>query len=423
VAAVPSIGRAQEIEQSFALETRVTEGLYERHHRRVFGFCLYQLRDRDDAADAVQTTFLHALGAVRRGVVPSFEAPWLMAIARNVCRSGWDAGKRRREVEFAHDPHRLAEVAPGREPGDGLLGLDEALAAVPEPQRRAVLLRDWQGLSYQEVAAELDVSMSAAETLIFRGREALATALNGGPLESKRGKRSFGLNSFLSALKPGLFGGSVAAKVAVGTALVGLGVTGGSILAHEPGPSPSVATDSNRPVGAPRAHVSLRTQQQTQTGPARPSSHKLTTRAARPAGVPVPASGRSPGGAASSPVQAPATAAATAEPAATAPSAQAPAAPAAPAQPSSSPAASAVPSTSVTKTTDHLVTNVPPIVPRVVATTADTAQTVVTTVVPTATTAVDAVGAVVNTALPPAPPVTTTVPTVTVPPIPPLHLP
>ena len=48
---------------------------------------------------------------------------------------------------------------------------------MPEQQRRAILLREWQGLSYREVAAELEVSQSAVETLIFRARRSLAQGL------------------------------------------------------------------------------------------------------------------------------------------------------------------------------------------------------------------------------------------------------
>ena len=48
---------------------------------------------------------------------------------------------------------------------------------MPEQQRRAILLREWQGLSYREVAKELDVSQAAVETLIFRARRSLAAGL------------------------------------------------------------------------------------------------------------------------------------------------------------------------------------------------------------------------------------------------------
>lgn len=418
MAAVPAIGRAREVEQSFAHEAQLTERLYERHHRRVLGFCLYQLRDREEAADAVQTTYLYALGALRRGVVPAFEAPWLMAIARNVCRSRWDAGKRRREVEFAQDPHRLEEFAPGREASDGLLGLDDALAGLPGPQRRAVLLRDWQGLSYQEVATELDVSVSAAETLIFRGREALARSLNG---EGTERKRRFGLGSLLSTFKPGLFGGSVAAKVAVGTALVGLGVTGGTMISGAPG-HPSTPTPVTKSGGSPGSELARITPKPTRAGPAAAGTPR---RAARQASRAAPVSPvRGGGSTAPAAEQSPAISAIVVPPAGPTPNSR---------QPSVPQAATAAPapgSPPVTKTTaDQPVKTVSTAVAPVVAKTADTVQSVVTTVTGTATPAVaavvttaepvvDAVTSVAGVTLPPVP----TVPPVTVT-VPPLHLP
>ena len=55
--------------------------------------------------------------------------------------------------------------------------LTEALEHMPESQRRAILLREWQGLSYHEIADELKLSQSAVETLIFRARRTLASNL------------------------------------------------------------------------------------------------------------------------------------------------------------------------------------------------------------------------------------------------------
>jgi RNA polymerase sigma-70 factor (ECF subfamily) len=393
----------------YAPEARLSERLFERHHRRVFGFCLYQLRDRDEADDAAQTTFLYALRAVRRGVVPAFEAPWLLAIARNVCRSRWDSGKRRGEVEFTHDPHRLAEFAPGREATDELLGLDEALATLAEPQRRAVLLRDWQGLSYQEVADHLGITVSSAETLIFRGRDALARALNGDEArEDETRKRRFGLNSLAGAFKPGLLGGSVGAKVAAGAAVVAVGVTAGdSILRHDAtprrAPSPHRATSSAQPGSASgidpgSGSATVRHAATAQTAPA--LTHSIGSRSA--VAPPQPTSTPAPGGTAG--------------------------APAADGTPARSPGAS-TPSTPAPEATDPPVTTVPAIVAPILQTTDDTAQTAITTVVTTATPVVTAVTDVVQPVVDLASPVTntTTVPvvptvTVTVPPLP-IHVP
>src|SRR5439155_8006093 len=80
--------------------------LYERHASRVFGFCLKWLRSREEAEDAAQTTFFYAWRGLGRGVEPRFESAWLLAIARNVCRSRTDAA-RRRAGEIAHDPNVL----------------------------------------------------------------------------------------------------------------------------------------------------------------------------------------------------------------------------------------------------------------------------------------------------------------------------
>jgi RNA polymerase sigma-70 factor (ECF subfamily) len=51
--------------------------------------------------------------------------------------------------------------------------LREALATLPERQRRAILLREWQGLSYAEVADELRLTVAAVETLLYRARRSL----------------------------------------------------------------------------------------------------------------------------------------------------------------------------------------------------------------------------------------------------------
>ena len=75
MAAVPSIGRAVDVEPGAeAADSLALQGLYERHAQRVFRYCLSYLRKRDEAEDAAQTTFLYALRALRRGVVPSSES-------------------------------------------------------------------------------------------------------------------------------------------------------------------------------------------------------------------------------------------------------------------------------------------------------------------------------------------------------------
>jgi RNA polymerase sigma factor (sigma-70 family) len=200
-------------------ETSIGEAqLYERNSELVFRYCLRMLRSREEAEDASQTTFVQALRALRRGVVPSFEQAWLLTIAKNECRSRYRAASRRKQLELVRDPQALEEVAEARPPGDDMLiGVQAALTRMPEMQRRALLLREWQGHSYAEIARELSLSQGAVEALLFRARKSLAKQLG----EEQKGRRhAFDLASLLGGLKSLLAGGTAVKAGAVGVAAV-----------------------------------------------------------------------------------------------------------------------------------------------------------------------------------------------------------
>lgn len=152
--------------------------LFERHGRAVYAFCLSRLGNRPDAEDAVQSTFLNAHRSMRAGVQPELESAWLFAIANRVVMNRRRADRRRRRVEAPRDLDDIAERVPGHHAQhDELLHLNDAVAALPEQQRRALLMREWQGLSYREIASLLQVSQGATEQLIFRARRRLAREL------------------------------------------------------------------------------------------------------------------------------------------------------------------------------------------------------------------------------------------------------
>jgi RNA polymerase sigma factor (sigma-70 family) len=156
-----------------------TRDLYERYERRILAFCMSRLRNRQEAEDALQNTFVYAYKLLERGVVPDAELPWLFTIAHNVCRSRRRALWRRGHVEVPTDLDALQDVvgAPSGAGGESVAALSGALASMPETQRRALLLREWQGLSYAEIGARLSLSQSAVETLLFRARRNLAKQL------------------------------------------------------------------------------------------------------------------------------------------------------------------------------------------------------------------------------------------------------
>ncbi len=153
--------------------------LYHRHGREVYAYCLHKLRSREEAEDAVQTTFMNAFRALQRGTVPEHEQAWLFRIAHNECLDRRTSSVRRLQLESPNDLQVLEDLIPAPADGDPLelVTLEEALDRMPHNQRRAIVLREWQGLSYREIAAELRVSQTAVEMLIFRARRGLAAAL------------------------------------------------------------------------------------------------------------------------------------------------------------------------------------------------------------------------------------------------------
>jgi hypothetical protein len=72
--------------------------------------------------------------------------------------------------------------------GVSLGELTQALGTIPARQRKALLLREFQGYSYEEIAAELDVSVAAVETLLFRARRAVAQQLEQTGATQSRGR-------------------------------------------------------------------------------------------------------------------------------------------------------------------------------------------------------------------------------------------
>jgi RNA polymerase sigma factor (sigma-70 family) len=201
--------------------------------------------------------FLNAHRCLEEGVEPTSERAWLFKIAEHVVMYRRRTISRRARVEFPIDVTSLADlvVAPGREIPMELDGLPDALARIPEAQRRAIVLREWYGLSYREVAAELGLSASAAETLIFRARRRLAQELGGPPPTEKR-RRPLGLASPVAALK-WLLGGGTTLKALVGVtsvAVIAVGSTRVGPFVH-PATRAAAAAPPRKHTVRPLSHI------------------------------------------------------------------------------------------------------------------------------------------------------------------------
>jgi RNA polymerase sigma-70 factor, ECF subfamily len=195
--------------------TATAEQLFQEHSDWIYGYCLRVLRSPEEAEDALQTTYLNACRSLNRGTRPLVGSAWLLRIAQNVCFARLRSSGRRDRLERTQDIAILEEtVAAPERPRDDLIGLTDALCRMPERQREAILLREWQGLSYREVGHELGLSQAAVETLIFRARRSLAAALEGSPTRSRRNAlHALDLGGLLAAIK-GFLAGSSGVKLA-----------------------------------------------------------------------------------------------------------------------------------------------------------------------------------------------------------------
>jgi RNA polymerase sigma factor (sigma-70 family) len=237
------------------------ERLYARYAQRVFRYSLRFLRDPNEAEDALQTTFLFALRALRRGVRPRLESAWLLAIARNVCLSRVQASQRRGRVEVACDAHILQETSASADRlHDEMISLEAAMVELSHVQRHAILLREWQGLSYREIATVLGLSLAAVETHIFRARRALARLLDAEAEDEKPSRplaRTHAAASLAWLKSP--FAGGGALKLSAALAALASGAvisTGFSERAHAP--APTLPTAAAVDVGEQRRATNLK---------------------------------------------------------------------------------------------------------------------------------------------------------------------
>ena len=221
MAAVPQIGRATRVERPIAPGVNAAAELYERYSEQILGYCQHQLGSREEAEDAVQTTFMNALRGLQRGIVPELESAWLFKIAHNVCLSRHRSSWRRGKVESPNNFEVLQEVVAGPDhAADELIRLQDVLEGMPETQRRAILLREWQGLTYKEISTELGLTQGAVETLIFRARRALAQGLEqDADTWKRRLRRGADVGGVFACVKALLGGGGAAAVKITATAL------------------------------------------------------------------------------------------------------------------------------------------------------------------------------------------------------------
>lgn len=152
--------------------------LVEAHYRRVYTLCLHLLQDPDEADDAAQETFWRAYQALPRFDPERPLRPWLLTIATRYCL---DCMRRRRTQPLDDlTAHRLVAPQPGPEARlleqEAQARITALVAQLPPKDRAVILLRYWEGASYEAIAQATGMTVSAVKSRLFRARRALAQA-------------------------------------------------------------------------------------------------------------------------------------------------------------------------------------------------------------------------------------------------------
>ena len=150
------------------------------HLRSLYGTAHRMARNSADAEDLVQETLTRAWTGLDRLIPGSNARAWLHTILQRARTDAWRRRSRRPELVELSGPEPADPVAPAAAAVAGL-DVERALHGLPETYRAAVVLRDLEGFSYQEIAEILGVALGTVMSRIHRGRALLREALSGSP--------------------------------------------------------------------------------------------------------------------------------------------------------------------------------------------------------------------------------------------------
>jgi RNA polymerase sigma factor (sigma-70 family) len=153
------------------------EALVQRYQPRLLAFCRHMLGSQEDAEDVLQEVFAAAFNAICADQRPINARPWLYRIARNRClnhlRRPQPAGQDSMDVFERDAGATTADTVHKREEFRNIV-VD--VRELPETQRTALLLREIDALSYDQIAEAMDTTVPSVKSLLVRARVSLAEA-------------------------------------------------------------------------------------------------------------------------------------------------------------------------------------------------------------------------------------------------------
>src|SRR5580704_8873316 len=157
--------------------TTAFEVLVARYHARLLAFCRHLLGSREDAEDVLQEVFSAAFNAILDDDRPINVRPWLYRIARNRSlnhlRRIQAVGVDSMDIHLSEHGATTADKVHEREEFRMLVG---DIQGLPETQRTALVLREMDALSYEQIAEAMETTVPSVKSLLVRARVSLAEA-------------------------------------------------------------------------------------------------------------------------------------------------------------------------------------------------------------------------------------------------------
>jgi RNA polymerase sigma-70 factor (ECF subfamily) len=158
-------------------DPRAFEDLFGRYRQPVWRFFRRRVLDPRRSEELAQETFLAVLGAADRYEARSSFRSYLFGIASNLLAASRREGHRDPAVAM----EAVDVAAPGADPTT-MLWVRQALAELDENDREVLMLREYEQLSYEEIAAVAGVALGTVRSRLFRARLALRDRLLGQPV-------------------------------------------------------------------------------------------------------------------------------------------------------------------------------------------------------------------------------------------------
>ena len=164
-----------------------------RWERPIYALAYRVIGREEDARDVAQETFLRAFRALKGFKGQAKFSSWLYRITLNLCRD-WIRRERRAPVAQPPEGVDLLDLAVATEPSETVEDLvsrrelgravAKAMATLPEEQRTAIVLKEYHGLTFQEIADLLDCPLSTVKTRLYQGLTVLRKQLDVAGVES-----------------------------------------------------------------------------------------------------------------------------------------------------------------------------------------------------------------------------------------------